>query len=111
LPLGYRYDVQSFLTVRGGTIAGHNTGDLIVLVEGSTDSGSTWTVTLLTATLPAVILYSNESRCFNLASPIFGPLTADITTIRTRALCTTGATASDATIRNDTWTKIAQYVA
>ncbi len=107
LPLGYRYDTEVFLTVQGS--GAPTTGDLVVEVYGSIDGGVTWTIPLLLTDIPAISLGINESRCFTFGSSVVGPTVSDITNVRTR-VCRTGA-AGNAVLRNDSWTKIAQYVA
>jgi len=111
LPLGYRYDTEVCLTVRGGTVGGpggHTTGDLIVLVQGSVDLGATWTVTLLSRVLAEMTLFSQESRCFQLGAIAGIPLSTTINYVRTCARRIGSST--DAVVIADSWTKITQYV-
>ena len=104
LPAGYRYDVETFLTIRDGTAA-PSANPLAIAVEGSIDGGVTWTVVLLTETLAAVTLAANEAGCFTVARLTAAPTTSTITNVRTRAL-RIGTTA----LISDSWTKIIQHV-
>jgi hypothetical protein len=97
--------VEAFVTIVDGTAA-PSANALIVLVEGSTDGGVTWTETLLTVNLPAVTLAASEGACITVARLTAAPTAAAITNVRTRAL-RVGLT----TVVSDSWTKIIQHVA
>jgi hypothetical protein len=109
LPEGYRYDVETWLTIQSGLNAAPPTSqDLVVQVEGSTDNGSSWTELLLGADIPATVLYNLETRCYSFGAVTLGPLANALTNVRTR-VCRVG-TSKDTYAVDKTWTKIAQYV-
>jgi hypothetical protein len=112
LPANYYYDVEVWLAIKGKAVGGpggHTTGDLVVLVEGSTDYGSTWSVLMMGKTLPSTVLYSEETRNYAIGTiGVSSLLSADLTNVRTRA-CRLGS-AADTFAVNDSWTKISQYV-
>jgi hypothetical protein len=112
LPAGYYYDVEVWLNIKGKAVGGpggHTTGDLSVFVEGSTNSGLTWTVLMMGKLLTATVLYSEETRSYALGTiGTSSLLSADLTNVRTR-VCRTGS-ANDSFAVAPSWTKIQQSV-
>jgi hypothetical protein len=101
LPAGYHYDVKLCLTLVD-TVAG-GTGDLHLIINGSTDNGSSYFV-ILDQTLAATELARHEARQYFTALMNYVP-TADITNIQVWAA---GWVAGRAV--TSAWLKAEQYV-
>lgn len=101
---GYSYDLEFSLTL--GTTAGSAGNNVIVLLEGSTDNGLTWTQALGTAAWAGTISLASESATYSDGTMRVVP-TADITNIRLRA----GASGSAGErVVTDGFLRVEQYV-
>jgi len=98
---GYHYDIEYFATIVDA--AAGTTGDLVLLVEGSTNGGSSW-FTMKSTTLLGTVVQATEAREYFSGIMSYIPA-VDITNIRCSAA---GGIAN----RNLTsaWVKAEQYV-
>ena len=98
---GYRYDIEFFATVADAAAGAQ--GNLILLIEGSTDNGSSW-FTIRTTTISGTFLGAGEGREYFAGMMSYIP-TTNITNVR----CSVDGGVAGRVLTH-AWIKAAQYV-